>query len=170
MWRSQKGLYMGGGRKLSKEGFKQGFIGVSWRTLNCVFLKVQSTIAGTVWGKACWENQPEGSSPQFLTILAYLCASVTRSISSMTSSSTVGYSGSFFPISCSIRWYNSTSYLRNNKTSLPMTLNAKPSCHVQVTERAREKKMWKKMCRFGEVVGWVTYLSIGASLCCVQWN
>ena len=43
---------------------------------------------------------------------------MTRSISNKTSSSTVGYSGSFLPISCSIRWYNSTSYLQKNKELL----------------------------------------------------
>lgn len=45
------------------------------------------------------------------TILAILWAPVTLSIRAMTSSSTVGWSGSCFPMSCSIRWYNSTSYL-----------------------------------------------------------
>ena len=63
-------------------------------------------------------KKPNGGSLYPRTILAYLCASVTRSISNMTSSSTVGYSGSFFPISCSIRWYNSTSYLQENKKGL----------------------------------------------------
>lgn len=47
----------------------------------------------------------------WLTILACLCASATLSMRASTSSSTVGNRGSFFPISPSIRWYSSTSYL-----------------------------------------------------------
>ena len=76
----------------------------------------------------CWDKKKtDGSSLHPRTILAYLCASVTRSISNMTSSSTVGYSGSFFPISCSIRWYNSTSYLQKNKKDFLITLHDKRS-------------------------------------------
>ena len=93
-------------------------------------------------GSAEREN-PSGRFPRSLTILANLCASVTRSISNMTSSSTVGYSGSFLAISCSIRWNNSTSYLqKNNKRSL-ITLNAKQTRQVLVSECARKAKMWK---------------------------
>lgn len=57
-----------------------------------------------------------------LTILAVLWASMTRSINTRTSSSTVGYRGSFLPISCSIRWYNSTSYLQNNRKTVEQQL------------------------------------------------
>ena len=48
-----------------------------------------------------------------ITIFAILCASVTRSINIITSSSTTSNLGNFLPISCSMRWYNSTSYLED---------------------------------------------------------
>ena len=54
---------------------------------------------------------PSPSLPPQPTILASLCASVTLSARAMASSSTTGKRGSCFPISCSILWYSSTSYL-----------------------------------------------------------
>lgn len=75
-----------------------------------------TSVSGELWWK---KKKSDGRFIHPRTILAYLCASVTRSISNMTSSSTVGYSGSFFSISCSIRWYNSTSYLQKNKKHKP---------------------------------------------------
>lgn len=139
---------------LEKVSYVGIFTGVSKRELCALQTICISDQGNTQMAESFAERKrPDGISLHPRTIFAYLCASVTRSISNMTSSSTVGYSGSFFPISCSIRWYNSTSYLQKNKKGFLMTLPTKRSC------LSRPNGYFVKRAK-------VTL----ASLCCVHWQ
>lgn len=71
--------------------------------LEIIFLKEPSTSTNSTTVTAGSKETP--------TILAMRWASVTRSISCITSCSSVLYSGSFWLIRYSILWYSSTSYL-----------------------------------------------------------
>ena len=64
-----------------------------------------------------------------LTIFAIRCASVTLSTNIITSSSTTSNFGNRFPINCSMRWYNSTSYLEGKNSFQNITFQLVASHH-----------------------------------------
>lgn len=128
---------------LEKVSYVGIFTGVSKRELCALQTICISDQGNTQIAESFAERKrPDGISLHPRTIFAYLCASVTRSISNMTSSSTVGYSGSFFLISCSIRWYNSTSYLQKNKKGFLCLPSEVVSRVLTVTSLSVRRWLW----------------------------
>lgn len=86
---------------------------------------------GSMVGQTQPDNYRQAARP---TIRANLCASATRSVSIMTSSSWVGKAGSFLPIRCSMRWKSSTSYLWDSSQGLCLVSHSSWSAHPEVVK------------------------------------